>query len=535
MNPSSYGLPHGAFREHQHESIEWCLDVEGVGITEAPCGSGKTAYAAAAASQKSVISLCRTKNLQVVNYANQYGFDHLTGRSNYPCVHPDAVRNATCGDCLHQDNMYQCAVSRNCEYLSRKALCKASPKVSLNYAYWMTARWPRENPPQVLFLDECHELADVVTSFCGMAVTERDRVEWGLSDFPELKPSTGGGMLTKVVDPLPVAMGWLEDTRSVLRRHWTSLKHASTERELKRKRKCEQLGRKVGNTLDALRRCPDDWYIKSGLRGQKFGREWRPAMVVRPLTARHHAPGYFLDGHSSILMSATVGDFGTFAGELGIEKYDSLVIPNQYTAAERPVYVLDVPSMGAKASESAFEQQADEIAEAVLNCPKEWSGFVHITRKSESKLLANRLARRGLKNRVWIPPGYDGQYEPTDVQMRAWETRKGKVPNSLCISWAFMTGVDGLQERINILAKCPYPVWGSGGSYESAWRSYDMKRYRWATANMMAQALGRTRRGRDGDYDIDGAFNGFVALADGSYNQVKGSLPQDLRDALVEF
>ena len=534
MNPTDYGLPHSDWRKGQCDTVQRYLSIErgDTLITEQPTGSGKSATAIAVASQHSIIALTETKALQRA-YESLYSADIVMGKANYDCIHPE-YRGRDAGDCpFNERGMNKCPMFGQCEYIIAKHKAQESPKAVLNYHYYLAVRdrWPVFD---YLVLDEVHLLSKLVVEYAGVTITHRQQKTWGLSDFPELKPSTGGGMLTKVTDPLPVAMGWLEDTRSVLRRHWTSLKHASTERELKRKRKCEQLGRKVGNTLDALRRCPDDWYIKSGLRGQKFGREWRPAMVVRPLTARHHAPGYFLDGHSSILMSATVGDFGTFAGELGIEKYDSLVIPNQYTAAERPVYVLDVPSMGAKASESAFEQQADEIAEAVLNCPKEWSGFVHITRKSESKLLANRLARRGLKNRVWIPPGYDGQYEPTDVQMRAWETRKGKVPNSLCISWAFMTGVDGLQERINILAKCPYPVWGSGGSYESAWRSYDMKRYRWATANMMAQALGRTRRGRDGDYDIDGRFAGFVAIADGSYHQVRKSLPQDLLDSLIE-
>ncbi len=535
MQPSNYGLPHSDWRKGQCDTVQKYLSIErgDTLITEQPTGSGKSATAMAVASQHSIVALTETKALQRA-YESLYDADIVMGKANYDCIHPE-YRGRDVGDCpFNERGMNKCPMFGQCEYIIAKHKAQESPKAVLNYHYYLAVRdrWPVFD---YLVLDEVHLLSKLVVEYAGVTITHRQQKTWGLSDFPELKPSTGGGMLTKVVDPLPVAMGWLEDTRSALRRHWTSLKHASTERELKRKRKCEQLGRKVGSTLDALRRCPDDWYIKSGRRGQKFGREWRPAMVVRPLTARHHAPGYFLDGHASILMSATVGDFGTFAGELGIEKYDSLVIPNQYTAAERPVYVLDVPSMGAKASESAFECQADAIAEGVLGCPDEWSGIVHVTRKRESRLLADRLARRGLQDRVWVPPGADeGTYEPTDRQVAAWENRKAKVSNSIVVSWSMWTGFDGLDERICISAKVPYPVWGSGGSYEAAWRGYDMKRYRWQAANMLAQGLGRTRRGRDGDYDIDGRFAGFVALADGSYNQVKGSLPQDLRDALVE-
>ncbi len=148
--------------------------------------------------------------------------------------------------------------------------------------------------------------------------------------------------------------------------------------------------------------------------------------------------------------------------------------------------------------------------------------------------MADRLARRGLQDRVWVTPGWDGSYEPTDKQAQAWERRKQQVPNSICLTWAFWVGFDGLDERICVAAKVPYPVWGSGGSYEAAWRGYSMDRYRWATANTLAQGLGRTRRGRPEDYDLDGEFNGFTAIADGSYKQIQKHLPGDLREALVK-
>jgi Rad3-related DNA helicase len=533
--PTDYNLPHGDWRNHQQSTIEYCLSTDGTSVIASPTGSGKTSFAAATASQKSVIALCRTKNLQAENYGKTYGFDILYGKSNYPCVHPDAPRDATCADCLHEDNMYQCGMAKSCEYLQQKRLCIASPKVSLNYAYWLTAVTFRENPPQVLFLDEAHEVASTVTAFCGCTITERDRVEWGLASFPELKPKGDGGMLTKVSDPLPIAVSWLNDARVVLRREWRSLKHAMKGDQLKRKRKCERLSHKISNVIGALKRCPDDWYIKSGQRAQKFKREYRPAFVCKPLTARHHAPGYFLNGHNTIMMSATIGKPDTFAAELGVGEFDFLEIPHQYPVESRQVYVLDVPSMGSRASDSAFEKQADEIAQAVLNCPKEWPGIIHVTRKRESGLLADRLARRGLGDRVWVPPGADeGTYEPTDKQVAAWKYRKSRVPNSLAISWSMWTGYDGLDERICIAAKVPFPLWGSAGSYAAMWRAYSMERYRWEASNMLAQGLGRTRRGRAQDYDLDGGFEGFCAIADNSYRQVRKALPGDLLESLVE-
>ena len=343
-------------------------------------------------------------------------------------------------------------------------------------------------------------------------------------------------MLTKVVDPLPVAMGWLEDTRNVLRRHWTSLKHAGTERELKRKRKCEQLGRKVGNTLDALRRCPDDWYIKSGRRGQKFGREWRPAMVCKPLTARHHYGNYFGDGFASILMSATIGAPDSFTEELGISDYQFLSVPNQFKPEERSVYLLpDMPSMGSKASQVAFEYQADEIAAAILDCPSIWAWLVLVTRKTEARLLGDRLARRGLQDRIWIPKGADdGSYTPTDRQAEDWSKQLAKKPNSIAVTWNFWTGHDGRQERGLVLAKVPWLLWGSGSTFEAEWRRYSQERYNYATAVKLMQGAGRTRRGELDHYDVGGRFNGFVCIADGSWPRLKSYYSQDFLDSIVE-
>lgn len=343
-------------------------------------------------------------------------------------------------------------------------------------------------------------------------------------------------MLIKATDPLPEAIYWLEKARDGLRDEWKALDRKTSDNAKTRKRKCELLGKKLTATIDALRICPDDWYISSGRKAQKYRREYRPAFVCKPLTARHHAPSYFGFGNGGrqILMSATIGDFGSFKAELGIRESADLVVPNQYPPEVRPVYLLDCPSMGSRATDSDFEQQADLIASSILGCPNHWSGLILVTRKSEANLLAKRLGQRGLADRTWVTPGWDGEYKPTDQQVIAWEQRKRKVPNSICISWSLWVGYDGLDERILIAAKVPYPTWGSKGSFDGAWRAYDMKRYRWATANMLAQGLGRTRRGRDCDYDLEGEFNGFVAVADGSYRQIRKYLPGAIRDALVE-
>lgn len=529
-----YGLPHENLRPGQAGAIDWCLNLEGVGVIEAPTGSGKTSYAAGVGNTKSVIALCRTKNLQSENYGRVYEFDVLFGKGNYECVHEEALLEATAADCLHNSNMYECPHVKSCPYVVQKEIAKQSDKASLNYAYYLSAKWPRQNPASCLVLDEAHELHKVVTDWAGCTITEKDRKTWELPEFPELRPRKGGGMMINESDPVPEAVEWLNVSRDLMVQHWLRLRFAETKEGLREKRRAERLGRKLRATRDALVRNNSEWYIKSGKRAAGWGSRIMPGFVAKPLTAKHHFPGYFINAPSTILMSATIGELGAFTEELGIEDYTSLTVENQFPPDSRSVYALDVPSMGAKASEIDFNHQADEIARSILDCPYDWPGLVLVTRKAEAGILADRLARRGLEDRVWVTPGGGDDYVATDRQVIEWEQRKSRVPNSICITWSFWVGYDGVDEKICIAAKVPYPLWGSGSSFEAAWRAYSMQRYLWQAGNTLAQGLGRTRRGRPEDYDLGDEFNGFVAIADGSWRRVKNSLPQSLKESVID-
>ena len=68
--------------------------------------------------------------------------------------------------------------------------------------------------------------------------------------------------------------------------------------------------------------------------------------------------------------------------------------------------------------------------------------------------------------------------------------------------------------------------------YERERMQFDGKMYYWRTANRLAQGLGRTRRGRREDYDIDGC-NGVVGIFDGNWKRVRKYLPEDVLEAVV--
>lgn len=546
-----YNLPHPNLRPHQAETIESLLAMPGTThVINAPTGSGKTSFAAGVASRQHVIALVKTKNLQAANYGGSYSFDVLFGRSNYDCVHPDASSYASAAECMYTGAMNDCEYAGVCPYLTAKRAASASDKASLNYSYWLAAQWPADDLSDgggYLFLDEAHQLSDVVLDHTSVTVTMAERLEWDLPAFPIVRGRATAAEVEACVE-------WLSAAERVLRRAAKALApqgDRGDEEErgedepkadpvpdviMRRLRKCRALIAKVEAVRAALQLNAADWFIRCGpgARDTVTGRE--PAFIARPLTARHHFPMYFLSfAWKTVMMSATIGDPVTFGEELGLgalhTDWQYTDIPNAWAPESRPVQVLAAPAMGyaTRNDETVLNEQARVIADAINTCPRDWSGFVHVTRKTETVALAARLARQGVAEyRLWTPNPLHG----TEKTAQAWAFEKRRNPGAINVTWNSWEGVDGLDEKICIVAKAPFP--SLGDEYERERMAYSGAMFLQRTAWQMEQGLGRTRRGRAIDYDTAGQRNGLVAIADGNYTRVQKYLSAGLRAALVK-
>lgn len=548
--PRDFGLNHSEWRPGQYEMVSWAMnrvsaDSSGISLVQAATGTGKTTLPRALSSVHKTVALVRTRSLQSANYDQGYGFQPVYGRSNYDCVHADAENWAKADDCIFSEQgMAKCPHGQivlhpeneleligmlgerpgPCPYVLEREDAKKAQRAVLNYAYWFHTyeKWPT---PTALVCDEGHQLSDAVLEWAGCTISDEARQKWGFAPFPMIRGGSSG-MLTKTAPATERAMTWLGQCVVALRAVYTQLSQKAKDDEKARKelRKAELLGKKLVATFDALNSIPEDWYIKSG-PGVHNG---KPAFVARPLTARHHFKRYFKSQPWHLfVMSATIGDPSVFAAELGIDGYEYHYVPSLYPADSRPVLALDVPTMGRSANDKAQQQQADQIAKAVKDCPKDWSGIIHVNRISEAPLLAERLAHRGLQDRVWVAPTGIG----TDGAVKAWQERQRKVPGSLNIAWNLWEGYDGRTEKISIVAKIPYPYLGD--EYEQARQAYDRKLYLQRAAWQAEQGLGRSRRGRPEDYDTDGERRGLVCLADGSWRRVKSYFSEALRESIV--
>ena len=109
--------------------------------------------------------------------------------------------------------MRTCPDAGECEYLTQKAVVQSSSRASLNYPYWLTASWPRKEPPDALVLDEGDELPDLVTDWTSATVTAKDLAKWSLPPFPRI--SSKAQPLGEA-DPVLVAVSWLTEAREIL-------------------------------------------------------------------------------------------------------------------------------------------------------------------------------------------------------------------------------------------------------------------------------------------------------------------------------
>jgi Rad3-related DNA helicase len=475
-------------------------------MLQAPTGSGKTPLSVGLRHvlNEKVMVLVKTKALQEANYEDGYGFKILKGKDNYPC---NWDKKSTVGGCYFQEHSggsENCPLYDSCVYFKLREQAKKAPLVCLNYALYLSSGWAKESH-SILVCDEADDLPRLITDWAGLTIKQSQADRFGLEDLPLIGEE---GDRNKLV-------AWLETAKRTLKGIETSSDHNFNQQR-------EMLGRKIGAAIPALaNRELGNWHIRSGPN----------QLVAKPLTAKHIFREQFLGGHYlTLLMSATIGDNGTLmANILGLpEDYKFLDVPNRWSPEERPIYIPeDAPRMGRKATEADHNYQADIVAKAILDRPLDWPGLILVNSKAQALSVLERLAKRGLDERLWITP--DG--EPTQEHYRQWGEQKRIRPGALCVTWNFHRGFDGLDEKIVVSMKVPFAPRGEPGTYENDRLRATPGMYQWETASKLEQSMGRTRRGRASDY---GADNGLVMVADSNWRMVKKYLSQDFKDAIVQ-
>jgi Rad3-related DNA helicase len=456
----TYNLPHLLDRPGQQEAFDWLIaSNKKFNIICGPTGSGKSAWAAEASKTLRTLVLTEHKSLQDSNYKKQYSFDILYGKSNYRCENPKNKRFwYTAYDC----NVPQC----DCPYQKQERYCLSSSRVSLNYAkFLLSKQFVKGLEPNILFLDEAHNLPEIITEFIGFSV------RWD-NEFINRKTVPQDTELLNYIE----AMNYLRQCAKSVKQN-----QPDKEEDLKQWRKWKRLSDKISSINEIVGYSePLDWFYE--VDNEK--------LTIKPLTAKYHFKKLFDIADKIVLMSATIKP--SIASRLGIneDEFAYYEMDNAWPTPSRLIYDLNGPTMNYGSDETDKQKQVELIA-SVLSPDK--SGVVHVSSRVQAYELVDKLS--DLNNDY-----YDFYYPEnsigTDRQLQCWYNER--QCGCYCISWCFHQGVDLGDDDINILAKVPYASLKS--NYEKAKQQYDPGWYNEKAAQLIEQACGRVRRGKPEHY-----------------------------------
>lgn len=478
-------------------------------IVRGPVGSGKSAYAAQAGHDGNrVMALVKTKVLQV-QYAQSYDFMVVKGKGSYPCLGDFAP---ACDLCRLDKHTKREECDPYCPYPIAVDEMLNSDFACLNYSKYLLEI--RDNglvkrfSPDILFLDECHQLSDITIDWSGLTIA------WDkIRQYIEPEFISAYAPQTKQI---ALASDWLNDLRKQLIKCEppVPLKGAS-DKEVSDYRTWDILYKKVKNVLEYIETGSEYWFCQSDKEG---------GFRLKPLTARFHFSHLFNKAPKVVLMSATIKE--TDLRELGIyDDYEFIEVPNSIPPLDRPIENLSSPSYTAKSDYQERLYHAQIIANRINQCPDNWTGLIHVTSKNMAKEMAQFLGK--MTNRpVWTPPENKG----TEHALSECESFLSNRRNGLVVTWQFYEGVDMGNINIVVSARIPYPDFSE--PFEKQRFDFDKRSANSRVANLLEQQQGRNRRGYSHHYGP--SAEKLNCLADSKWTRLRSSLSKDFTDAIIE-
>jgi Rad3-related DNA helicase len=252
-------------------------------------------------------------------------------------------------------------------------------------------------------------------------------------------------------------------------------------------------------------------------------------LKVMPLT-----PKPFFDSltkklaHKRVITSATIGDVATFAAILGIDDYEFVDVPSNFTHTQMPVWLSrQAPRISYKSGISARKKQIDLFERVLKRFPKDSLSLLHTASIAEAEEVAQELKSRGYGQRVWLP----SKESSTEQKIEEWRGACKRNSGTIAISWCFHTGIDAPDVAINIVLKVPYKALDG---YWKAILETSKSFYGWLAGTSVEQACGRIRRGEPKHYEESGQpMRKFVGIFDNNFTMVKRYTSQHFRDCLV--
>jgi ATP-dependent DNA helicase DinG len=403
-------------------------------IVEAPTGSGKsvlTMTTAQAAKCAYVTTANKALQDQYVRDFADY-MVNLKGRANYRCYKHDG-HNCADSPCK-ADRKKLC--TKKCEYHEQIALAKDADVTTMNIAAYLAfmnfANFQERN---LAVCDEGHSLAQWLTNFIEITFSEEQFARYGIT-----------GIMIPDYEDISFYERFLYQVHEYLVENQKSFSKSD-------KYDAEDYARfqkKVFEFLESVKENDlSNWVVakEKNLQGVLH------KLAFKPVAVSQFAQDYlFAHTKKTVILSATILDFATFATSLGMkpEETKCVRVPSTFPKERRPIYT----SMAStRLSQKNLDENIPDLAakcRQILEHYPDQKGIIHGTSYAICKKL-NNLIR---SPRVLFPESSRQQKETLEQHERS--------KNTVLLSPSMTEGIDLKDDhsRFQIIVKVPFPYLG---------------------------------------------------------------------------
>lgn len=438
------------------------------------------------------------KSLQDQLAEDDFIGDNLTqiqGRSNYPCVLPDADPDETVDVARCQrDSDFDCEIKGECPYYVQKSACVNSEISVMNFMYMMTVPMTplpddgQFSPRRHMTVDECQGVEDWgmnQISFTLSPFSVPTEV-WASLDWPhEDKREDFNTMGAWVRDEvLPVSRNELDRLDAIRNK---------TEQQLNDEEK-------ISNFVDRVERFLEDveenHWVHTYEHVMRKNRSNYPKVEFKPIRV-----GRFLDSlvwnkaDNLILSSATIPK-GDFLKEIGLDDEDVLRmnIPSPFPVENRNI-ITDraVGKMTASERESNMPDMAREI-KAIAEEHEGQKGIVHCRGYNYIEMLKRECTNHNMGR--WFRENCHIQdRDRREESLEEWINNDKQI--FLSVNMAEGIDLKGEKCRWQVLLKTLYPHMGDERVRYRVNQLNDWEWYNGKAAIQIEQAYGRAVRSKD--------------------------------------
>lgn len=510
LTPADLGLPE-KFTSWRPGQLETAAKIAATDkyafLLDAPTGSGKSLIAAAAQkiSDKNVVYLCTTKQLQDQLLHDFPYAKTIKGRVNYRCLKfPRMYPKVTAETCIHtEDN--PCEHISSCPYIVAKRAALGAPLAVLNTAYFMTeANFVGGfSDQELVVVDEFDTVEDQLMSFIEVAITQRQLSRLRIS--PPRYKTKFEAWVEWARNAISQIVPELHTLEKELASDW-----ATVDFEVFRRK--QQLERLLAKLRFFVAEVDKNWV-------------WYPSTdrwVFKPVWVARYANAALWKHTKKVLgMSATILDSRQVSVNVGLAtkgiRYAAL--PSPFPKENRPVFYEPCANVVHKNMSVALPRLVHAL-EGIIAKHKDDRILVHTVSYKVRDYLVNHVADRRIithtsMNRAQVLEAFKASDKPL-VLLSPSMDRGVDLPDDEC--------------RVVVIAKLPYPDLSDPQVNKRVHASADGGRwYAHKTISTVIQMSGRACRSKEDHaitYVLDEQF-GKV------YRENKGMFPRWFTEALI--